>query len=107
MEIEEFVLKHISAIESCALVGIPDDMQENLPVLYYTIKEEQCENAGIIREELIALCSSLKEYKIPYDYIEIDKLPVTKNLKVDFKTLEKQAEKDLTIPSKKRVLSNN
>ena len=29
------------------------------------------------------------------------------NLKVDFKTLEKQAEKDLTIPSKKRVLSNN
>lgn len=107
MEIEEFVLKHIPAIESCALVGVPDDMQENLPVLYYTIKEEQCENAGIIREELIALCSSLKEYKIPYDYIEIDKLPVTKNLKVDFKTLEKQAEKDLTIPSKKRVLSNN
>ena len=107
MEIEEFVLKNIPAIESCALVGVPDDMQENLPILYYTIRAEQYENAAIIREQLVALCSTLKEYKIPYDYIEIDQLPVTKNLKVDFKTLEKEAVSDVKSSVKKRVLLNN
>ena len=107
IEIEELVLRNISAIENCALVGVPDNIEENIPVLYYSIKMEYQENAPMIRQQLITLCNTLKEYKIPGEFIEVDKLPFTQNLKVDFKALEKQAIIDLTPSPKKRVLSNN
>lgn len=90
-EIEEFITSHISTLESCALIGRPDDIQENVPILYYSIKPEYLNMSAVIREEIIALCSTLKEYKIPEEYIELEKIPVTPNLKVDFKRLEREA----------------
>lgn len=90
-EIEDYIITCIPSLESCALVAKPDEIEENVPVLYYSIKPEYRENADIIRSEIIALCKTLKEYKIPAYYIEKDKLPFTKNLKADFKALEKEA----------------
>jgi acyl-CoA synthetase (AMP-forming)/AMP-acid ligase II len=47
--------------------------------------------ALLVEEEIKTICSSLKEYKIPAEYICIDKMPMTQNLKVDFKALERKA----------------
>ena len=46
---------------------------------------------GIIEEEIKTICNGLKDYKIPVEYIKRDSIPLTKNLKVDFKLLEKEA----------------
>ncbi len=88
-EIEDFIVAHISAVESCALIGKPDEIEENIPILYYSLKPEYQESSAVIRQEIITLCQKLKEYKIPADYIERD-IPLTPNLKPDFKKLEKE-----------------
>ncbi len=88
-EVEDFIVAHIPAIESCALIGKPDEIEENIPILYYSLKPEYQESKDLIREEIITLCQKLKEYKIPADYIERE-IPLTPNLKPDFKKLEKE-----------------
>lgn len=105
-EVEDYIVGNIPSIESCALVGRPDDEQENIPVLYYSLKEGYADYAPVIREEIVALCSSLKDYKIPEEYVELEQLPVTKNLKIDFKELERTAIAGNTAPAKQFVKNN-
>ncbi len=102
-EIEEFLISNVKSLESCALIAIPDDIQESIPILYYSIKNEYSEYKDVIRAEIIALCSTLKEYKIPEEYIEKEQLPVTPNLKVDFKRLERESTERHIEASKKLV----
>ncbi len=90
-EIEDFIMQKVPEIESCALVSKPDTVQENIPVLFYSVKAEYQKNSALVHSQIIELCSTLKEYKIPEKYIQKDKLPITPNLKVDFKALEKEA----------------
>lgn len=90
-EIEDFIIANVPGLEACALIGRADEEQENVPILYYAIKPEYLNMAPTIREEIISLCSTLKEYKIPEEYVELEKIPVTPNLKVDFKRLEREA----------------
>ena len=90
-EIEELVVSNVTAVESCVVVAKPDEVEENIPILYYTIKEEYKDLSGIVYEEIKKICKSLKEYKIPGEYIEKNEMPLTQNLKVDFKVLEKEA----------------
>ncbi len=90
-EIEDLILSNIKGIESCALVGKPDETEENKLILYYSIKKEERQNEPIITEAIITLCNTLKEYKIPNEYILKDEIPLTPNLKIDFKKLEREA----------------
>ncbi len=90
-EIEDYITMNIPSIESCALIGRPDDKEESIPILYYSIKNGEEHLSDVIREQIIRICSTLKQYKIPVEYVEMDSLPLTKNLKVDFKELEKNA----------------
>lgn len=90
-EIEEFVTQNIPAVETCALIGKPDDEEEMKTILYYTIKENDKDYSSVIREQIIALCNTLKDYKIPCEYVERESMPYTKNQKLDFKLLEKEA----------------
>ena len=101
-EIEEFITQNIPAIETCALIGKPDDEEEMKTILYYSLKEDQKMYSPIIREQIIAICSTLKDYKIPCEYIERDNMPYTKNQKLDFKLLEKEAISENT--GKRKVL---
>ena len=89
-EIEDFIMQKVPEIESCALVAKPDNVQENMPVLFYSVKAEHKKDSALIRSRIIKLCSTLKDYKIPEIYIQKDELPITPNLKVDFKALEKE-----------------
>lgn len=90
-EIEEFITQNVPAIDTCALIGKPDEEEEMKTILYYTIKDEHKAYSSIIREQIIALCSTLKDYKIPCEYVEREDMPYTKNQKLDFKLLEKEA----------------
>lgn len=90
-EIEELITQNIPAVETCALIGIPDEEEEMKTILYYSLKEDQKVYSPIIREQIMALCSTLKDYKIPCEYIEREEMPYTKNQKLDFKLLEKEA----------------
>ena len=101
-EIEELITQNISAVETCALIGRPDEQDEMKTILYYTLKDEQKENSSIIREQIIAICSTLKDYKIPCEYIERESMPYTQNQKLDFKLLEREALTDGAV--KRKVL---
>ena len=105
-EIEDFIISKIPAVESCALVGKPDDIQENIPILFYTLKEQQKNYSPVIRKEIIALCSTLKEYKIPEEYIEKEALPLTPNLKIDFRALEREANSQKSSVLVKKIEKN-
>ncbi len=100
IEVEEHVVGNIPQIDTCALVAKPDEEEESLPILYYSIKPEYQDYSPIIHEEVVTLCSTLKEYKIPSAYVEMEQLPVTKNLKIDFKSLEREAASMPTEPLK-------
>lgn len=102
-EIEELVTQNISAIETCALIGIEDDEEEMKTILYYSLRDDQSEYSSIIREQVIALCSTLKDYKIPCEYVERVSMPYTKNQKLDFQFLEQEAIAENTV--KRKVLS--
>lgn len=101
-EIEELITQNISAVETCALIGRPDEQDEMKTILYYTLKDEQKEYSSIIREQIIAICSTLKDYKIPCEYIERESMPYTQNQKLDFKLLERDALTDGAV--KRKVL---
>lgn len=101
-EIEELITQNISAVETCALIGRPDEQDEMKTILYYTLKDEQKEYSSIIREQIIAICSTLKDYKIPCEYIERESMPYTQNQKLDFKLLEREALTDGAV--KRKVL---
>lgn len=90
-EIEEFVISHISAVETCALIGTYDEEEEMKTVLYYSLKNNQKSSSSVIRQQIITLCNTLKDYKIPCEYIEKDYMPLTPNQKLDFKSLEREA----------------
>ena len=90
-EIEDLILSNIKEVSSCALIGKYDEIEENKLILYYSIKEEYLSMKDIITEKIINLCNTLKEYKIPNKYVLKDNIPLTPNLKIDFKKLEKEA----------------
>lgn len=91
-EIEDYIIECIPAIQSCTLVAIPDEKEESKTILYYTVKPESLSLSSIIDEELKSLCSTLKDYKRPCEYVQKDEMPFTKNLKMDFKALECEAQ---------------
>ncbi len=92
-EIEDYIIDSIPSIKECTLIAIPDEEEESKTVLYYTMKPESIEYAPIVEQELKSLCATLKDYKRPCEIIQREEIPLTQNLKVDFRSLEKEAEK--------------
>lgn len=83
----------LSAISNCA-VGIADTShsQGKLPIVFAVLRDG-C-NADVVKKELFDLCQKeLPEYVQPVDFVFIDKMPLTPIGKVDYRTLEKEAEK--------------
>lgn len=86
--IESVVEKH-PAVKECMAIAVPDKDEENVPMLFYTLKDEYLAEVEKIEEEIKLLCSTnLKENMIPKYYSYIDSLPYTDNNKYDFKKLE-------------------
>lgn len=91
--IEDVVSTH-NAIDTCCAVGMPDKnhVQGYLPVVFAVLNGE-C-NTTAIKEELFELCQKeLPEYAQPVDFRFKEALPLTAIGKVDYRALEKEAEK--------------
>ncbi len=90
--IESVVEKH-PAIKECMAIAVSDKDEEQVPMLFYSLKEEYLQNLDQIEEEIKLLCgTSLKENMIPKYYSFIDSVPYTDNNKYDFRKLEELGE---------------
>lgn len=92
----ENVISTSQNVDTCCAVGIPDSThtQGKLPVVFVVLKPNFLNKPLETKKELIDLCSQeLPEYAQPYDFIFRDSLPLTPIGKVDYKALEKEAEK--------------
>ena len=91
--IEKTVDTNDNVVSNCA-VGIADTShsQGKLPIVFAVLKDG-C-NADTVKKELFELCQKeLPEYVQPVDFVFIDKMPLTPIGKVDYRALEKEAEK--------------
>lgn len=91
--IEDVVSAH-KAIDTCCAVGTPDKehVQGYLPIVFAVLKNK-CDT-DVLKRELFDLCQKeLPEYVQPVDFVFIDKMPLTPIGKVDYRALEKEAEK--------------
>ena len=61
-EVEELVVGNVKGVDSCVVVARPDEIEENVPVLYYTVKPEFQDLSGIIEEEIKAIFPGYYKY---------------------------------------------
>ena len=88
MDIEKILLRH-PAVENCAVVSIPDKKHLEAPVAYIILKTDA---AAESKKELQAYgAKQLSGGYRPVRYYFVDKFPLTKIGKVDYRTLEKMA----------------
>ncbi len=87
-QIEDVVSTH-PAVKECFAVGVPDQIDETVPMMFYTLKDEYLDKVDEVESALIELCSKkLKENLIPKYFKALDEMPYTPNNKYDFKELE-------------------
>ena len=92
--IEKTVDTNDNVVSNCA-VGVADTShsQGKLPIVFAVLKDG-C-NADVVKKKLFELCKKeLPEYVQPVDFVFIDKMPLTPIGKVDYRALEKEAEKE-------------
>ena len=87
--IEEVVESH-PAVGECVAVGVPDDIDGEVPMVFVVLKDGFCTDEDNIERELRSLCSShLKEKAVPKYFQFIDAIPYTSNNKQDYRKLER------------------
>lgn len=89
--VEQLILKH-PAVKECAVVGVEDPEELNIPVANIVLNEEF--NTSETKKEVIdfvdqTIMNELPEYAIMAGYNFLDDLPKTPIGKLDFKALEK------------------
>jgi long-chain acyl-CoA synthetase len=88
-QIEKLVMHH-PYIKECAIVGIPDDEELNIPVANIVLNENVPENA---KDEVISFVDNIisknfPEYTVMAGYNFLDEMPLTPIGKLDFRSLE-------------------
>ena len=93
--IEKVVSSH-NSVSACCTVGTPDKehAQGKLPVVFVVLKPEHDDKGASLETELFELCKKeLPEYAQPIAFRFVDALPLTPIGKVDYRVLEREAEK--------------
>lgn len=91
MQIESVLSKHPS-VKKCSVVGRKDGERGYLPIAFVVL--DSSESQKDILDQLKVLCKELlPENAIPYEFRFVESLPLTPVGKVDYRTLEKLAEK--------------
>lgn len=92
--IEKVLMKN-PAVSLCCVIGIPDEVRVNYPRAYVILNEGYVESQQIT-ETLLAYCEDeLPEYMIPEEIIYRNDFPRTSRGKVDYRALEREAQKEM------------
>ena len=92
--IEKVILSN-TAVDCCCAVGRPDPSHRHgmLPVVFAVMKSDAEISKSELRAELLNKCNAeLPEYSQPVEILFVSELPLTPIGKIDYRTLEKQAE---------------
>lgn len=95
--VEEKILMHPD-IENCSVVGRKDPRSEGgqLPVAFIVLKKNKGTTKDRIVQEIQTSCiNTLPEYARPVQFYIIEQLPLTNVGKVDYRTLEREAQKEM------------
>lgn len=89
--IEAVILRNKN-VSNCAVVQMAHECERHVPVAFLVLKNPEAFDETV--SELNQLIESeLPEFNIPYKYFIKDELPLTGINKIDFRVLEKEAEK--------------
>ena len=92
MQIEEIILQD-KAVKQCAVVGLPNAEKGFLPVAFIVLHETS-ENHDAVAERIQNICrQNLKANSQPHMLRFVETLPYTRAGKVDFRALERKAER--------------
>ena len=87
LDVEKVFLMH-PWVENCAVVPIPDTMQNQVPKIYIILKKEADKSRA--REVFTQFAEkNMDEICRPVEYVFVKKFPLTKIGKVDYQTLER------------------
>ena len=90
--IEKVILMH-SSVGLCCVIGVADQQRINYPKACIVLNEG-CEYTETLENEIKELCGqNLPEYMIPCEIAVYKDFPRTSRGKVDYRALEKEAEK--------------
>ena len=91
-KIEKAVMEH-PAVELCCAIGVTDETRINYAKVYVVLAEGY-EASEKLTNEILAVChKKLPEYMVPEEIVYRKDLPRTDRGKVDYRALEKEAEK--------------
>lgn len=91
--IEKVIMKH-PAVFQCCVVSEPHPQYKAVTCAHIVLKPEFASNADCLREEINALChENLPDYSCPFSFVFRDSLPLTAVGKVDYRSLEKEADR--------------
>lgn len=107
--VESLIMKH-PAVQSCAVVGVPDEEEINIPVANIVLKEGY--NTKETKKEVIdyinvTILKELPDYSVMAGYNFLDELPLTPIGKLDFKALEKIGILDNQTKTRQRKFNMN
>jgi long-chain acyl-CoA synthetase len=90
-EVEEFLHEHETVAEA-AVVGVPDDRRNEVPVAYVVPRPDVTVGEGVTAEELKRHClDSIAEYKHPREIHFVEGLPRTASGKIQkFKLVDRR-----------------
>ena len=92
LDIEKVLLEH-SYVDNCAVVPITDSVTFQKPVAFIILKKDLPHDVNTENELKEYAEKNLQDGYKPVKYIFVDRFPLTKVGKVDYLTLEKEAEK--------------
>lgn len=92
--IEKVVMKH-PGVALCCVIGIPDEVRVNYPRAYVILSEGYAENQETTAALLAHCKEELPEYMIPEEVIYRNDFPRTSRGKVDYRALEREAQKEM------------
>lgn len=95
LDIEKVILEH-PVVNNCAVVPINDAETFQAPVAFIMLKKDILADERIKNQLKLYVGNNLADGYRPVKYIFMDKFPLTKAGKIDYITLEKEAEKLLT-----------
>ena len=90
----EDAIKKSKAVSTCSVVGRKRRDSDYYEAVAFVVKKDSVQDSAQITDELAELCAEhVPTYMIPAEYWFVNELPHTPIGKVDFRALEKEADK--------------